>query len=259
MDLMDLLSPGSGASVSSLDRRLFNACSRGAVSQAQELLNMNANPSTLFNGFNCLHIAVKKNHVQVVTYLLDVSPALLSSLTNDGRTALMLAALNGYIDLVHLLAKETNDISVVDVNGNTALHYAAWGGHIMCVTALINEYHADPSMTNKDRMMPVQMATAGNHIEVVTFLLQRSGNDVSSSGMSSLHRAAMYGSLDVLRHLIENDVASLTERTKTQNTCLHIAAQNNQPAVVEYLLQRNVDVNAVNEFNMTPLHYACNW
>lgn len=40
-------------------------------------------------------------------------------------------------------------------------------------------------------------------------------------------------------------------------TALHMAAANGHMSIVEYLISQGVDINALNEENNAPLHWAC--
>ena len=83
-------------------------------------------------------------------------------------------------------------------------YYSAWGGSFSCCEYLINECKLPVSVNNNDNMIPLQFATAGNHTEIVHLLLSNNNindnnnSDSSLSGLTSLHRACQYGSLEVL-------------------------------------------------------------
>ena len=49
--------------------------------------------------------------------------------TNNGITALMFAAMNGYTETVHILLANGADVHVQDENGETAWMHAAKGKH----------------------------------------------------------------------------------------------------------------------------------
>ena len=56
---------------------------------------------------------------------------------DQGRTALMLAAVNGHVDIVNALAgMHSANVEAADEHGKTALMLAAYNGHTEIVNAL---------------------------------------------------------------------------------------------------------------------------
>jgi ankyrin repeat protein len=73
-----------------------------------------------------------------------------------------------------------------------------------------------------------------------------------------IHEAASKGDLETLKRLIEESpLLSSCVTSKEQNTPLHIACMRNQLEIVQYLVEKNVDANALNKSLCTPLHLAC--
>jgi ankyrin repeat protein len=73
-----------------------------------------------------------------------------------------------------------------------------------------------------------------------------------------IHEAASKGDLATIKKLAEESPSLLSAVTsKEQNTPLHIASMRNNIEVVKYLLEKRVDVNALNKSMCTPLHLAC--
>ena len=150
----------------------------------------------------------------------------------------------------------------VDQNGNTALHYAAWGGSLECVQYLVEVCGKRCDVVNHDSILPLQFAAAGNFTAIVQFLAGRSAasdkEDCSISGLSTLHRAAAYGSLDTMRILLEQQSYDLNLKTANGSTALHLASQHGHFSVVAYLLERvGVQIDEGNDYGLTALHYAC--
>jgi hypothetical protein len=73
---------------------------------------------------------------------------------------------------------------------------------------LVEQMGADVSARTHEQMTALQFASAGNHLNIVKFLQDQSAalNTANSgSGQTPLHKACMFGSLETVRHLIEND------------------------------------------------------
>ena len=201
--------------------------------------------------------------------LLAHVPSIVLSRSSDGRTALMIAAAENSIDIVHLLLDMSRSTGIgsgigdQDSVGNTALHYASWQGHLECCRLLI-ENMADPLLKNKDGMPPVHFAAAGNHISVVDYLLSlesTGGTDpeiTGPGGLNNLHRACMHGSLETVRMLIEKHKIDISSKSgQNGNTPLHFAAHGGYIGIVAFLIERGADSNGRNDYGLTPLHLAC--
>ena len=72
---------------------------------------------------------------------------------------------------------------------------------------------------------------------------------------TSLHELAKRGSLEELKHSLEN-TRNLRVLNRKGSTLLHAATETNQVAVVQYLLDHNIDMNAVDHEGNTALHVA---
>ena len=195
----------------------------------------------------------------------------------------MIAAFEGHIDALRLLqthistqasaltaAAASLHINTQDAAGNTALHHCCFGGNLACAQYLVEECDADYLLKNKEGMLPVQFAVAGNHTALVSYLHKlppptsstptADNDDASESGINSLHRAAMHGSLETLKMLIDEKIIEGNSPMPNLNTALHLSSQRGMNHIVDYLISHSsidVDINAQNEFGLSPLHFAC--
>eukprot|EP01038_Epipyxis_sp_PR26KG_P008726 gene8726-11790_t len=197
----------------------------------------------------------------------------------------------------------TSSVRAVDNLGNTVVHYCAWGGSMSCMQIVIGIYRLDHSIVNNEDVSPLQVAVAGNKSDMVSYLLSIQNDklskeeivnsnvlvsdiilnnnddnnndymvlsDTSSSGMNSFHRAALYGSLDTLKLLldssssIEQKISNINSRTSNGSTPLQLAAKHGHFEMVHYLVSCNnndnnniVDLNAQNYFGLSSLLFAC--
>jgi ankyrin repeat protein len=213
MDLLNLFNDASAAAVPSRDQQIFAAASRGNYNRFIQLYADGVNITTLHNGFNCLHTAAKKNHLQIIQFILDHHPNLLSSPTNDGRTSSMIAAFEGNLSILKLLTSATDSSNFeIDPLGNNILHYASWGGQLDCIKYCVEERQMNPLEPNKEGMSAVQFTSAGNHVDCLLFLEQfiQSKGDlnnispaISETGLTSFHRACLHGAVNIVVHLLE--------------------------------------------------------
>uniref|UniRef100_A0A8C2D804 Ankyrin repeat domain 52a n=1 Tax=Cyprinus carpio TaxID=7962 RepID=A0A8C2D804_CYPCA len=96
----------------------------------------------------------------------------INAVDHSGRSALMVAADNGQI-ILDFLAKA--DLSLLDVNKNTALHLACSKANEMCAMLILKEIH-NPILinaTNSMLQMPLHIAARNGLATVVQALLNR--------------------------------------------------------------------------------------
>jgi ankyrin repeat protein len=300
MDLLDLMNDGMSYKAPDKNELMFMAASRGNVDSFQKHLAAGADIMHYTNGFNCMHIAVKKNRIEIVRLILSNHPASRNSLTTDGRSCEMLACFEGLLEMLVLLQDTTINqdvpplsILTTDKSGNTALHYAGWGGHGTCVEHLVKSCGMDIHSTNSEGMDVLHFASAGNHVECmkhILLLMHACSPRVAvesvglvtrtSSGMGPVHRAAMHGAVEVVKLLLQHfretcpDTASaftsgvgLFEKADNGNTPLHIAAHRGMRMMVLALLQEGGEhlqheewelfINMANNYGLTAVHFAC--
>ena len=122
-----------------------------------------------------------------------------------------------------LLEQPSIKVNLVDMEGCTALHYAASEGHRDAVALLIADKRVDVNCKDSSQRTPLMMAAASNFICIVKLLLADQRVEVN--------------------HM-----------TKDNNTALHIAAKKQNTDIVELLLaDPRVDVNCKDSQQMTPL------
>jgi len=135
--------------------------------------------------------AASNGHVEVVRVLLEDGRCNIDARTDDGSTALWIAALQGHNDVVQKLVQHGADVNACTHDGRSALYAAAYRGHAKVVETLLKA-GADPSMKNSDASTPVHMACYEGHSSVVDVFLQ-AGLDLtlSSNTVSPLELAQM--------------------------------------------------------------------
>lgn len=269
----------------SLEKNLFMASSKGQLGRVSAILRSSDNIDLFakVNGLTSLHSAAKKGFADVCKALLsypkeaaDVSRLVLTRSDGESKTALMLAAFHGQLEAVRVLASSTNDhfplldiVGAKDEKGNTCLHYAAWGGHIECVQYFGDLLGAEAlDVQNDEGLTPLQLATAGDFHAIVAYITQKTqdngissgceGGEVSSSGMTALHRAASHGAYDTANYILKLSRISVNQQANNGNTALHYAAQHGHKTIVDVLIQQpSVDISITNEYGLSPFHYAC--
>ncbi|MEM1338013.1 MAG: ankyrin repeat domain-containing protein [Bacteroidota bacterium] len=182
------------------------------------------------SGRNALHnIAYRSKDFEVFNFFLkeeiDVNQK-----DEDGRTPFMNAANYNNLEIVKLLAEAVTDINITDKEGRTAL----------------------------------TMAVSRNTPEVVEFLLSRGadaglkdtkGNSLAYYVIQSYNPKKPEAFEEKLR-LVESKGVTLTAVQHDGNTLCHLAAKDNNLALLKRLKAIDIPINAKNNDGNTVLHLA---
>lgn len=145
----------------------LNAVKTSDVRVATQLLRRGIDPNTIDpTGQPALHLAAREGLLDIVTLLADAR-ADLDKRNPANESAVMLAALAGHRAVVEfLLAREAQ----INHPGWTPILYAATNGHTEIIKVLIeNHAYIDSSSTNG--LTSLMMASRGGHLQAVTLLL----------------------------------------------------------------------------------------
>ncbi|KAM9515971.1 DNA-binding protein RFXANK isoform 1-T1 [Guaruba guarouba] len=145
---------------------IHQLAAQGELSQLKEHLRKGEN---LVNkpderGFTPLIWAAAFGEIETVRHLLEwgADP---HALAKERESALSLASMGGYTDIVTLLLERNVDINIYDWNGGTPLLYAVRGNHVKCVEALLAR-GADLTEEADSGYTPMDLAVALGHKKV---------------------------------------------------------------------------------------------
>jgi len=228
----------------------------GNAELATTLLAYGADPTAADdNGASALHYTTQNETIDCMRALL-ANEGVVDYPDVDGRTAVMWAAGAGSAEAVSMMMGRGFDTLAVDNSGGTALHAAAYAGSNDIVTVLLK---AGSPIDTLDSMQhtPLVRACEMGHATVVMTLLQ--GGAVADirdvDGRSPLHWAALGGFDYICRALIENTVD--VDATDGQGrTALQCAAYGGFIDVMTVLCENKADVNTVDEEGISALHWA---
>jgi len=157
---------------------------------------------------------------------------------------------------VEQLLRQKADPSAPDRLGRTALHYAAWHGHLKLVEALLHA-GARPEAHDEEGDVALVWAAGLGHLKVVEALL-KAGAQVEAhgrTGETALVVAAVHGRLKVVEALVKAG-ARLDVRGVNGNTALMSAAANGHLKVIEVLLKFGAQLEDRNDVGNTALMVA---
>lgn len=216
-----------------LDRQtaFHMACEQGAMSIVQYLVGKDPAVCRITlvdcKGKTPLHMAAKRNHAHVVSFLLE-KEAFVDPKSDERRTPLFMAAENGAVDVLKLLMERGADVTIRDIELRSVLHAAV--GHPHAMEVLLQSPAVMSLITEKD-----------------------------VSGFSAVHYAAKKGDIKNLELFVAKNKTAATVTSDSLDTPIHVAARYGWTEAIEKLMDRqNARIlNLQNSQGKTALHYAC--
>ena len=220
-----------------------------------------------------LHAALIKGHSEVATLLVK-NGADPNSSDNCGRTPL-------HIEIARLLESSRANAETTNDESRTPLHLAPRQDNVG-VAQLLVEWGADVTARDKDEWNPLHLALSGGHVELVRILIQHGTGGITQDKdkWTSLHRIQLREYIGVAQTLFDHG-ADITAQDRRGLISLHLAsggqvklalillqhstdaaAQNwigwtgEHVELTRILLERGGDVDARDNDNCTPLHWA---
>ncbi|CAL1272831.1 unnamed protein product [Larinioides sclopetarius] len=120
---------------------------------------------------NLLHRATKEGELTVVRELLKSGYHNLDAKNQEGQTAVHLASMAGFDDILDLLLHSGANPNIIDGSGLTPLHYACLNNRPSTVDVLIN-HRANPQLrATETGWVPLHYAAFHGYTDVVKMLL----------------------------------------------------------------------------------------
>lgn len=206
----------------------------------------------------------------------------------EGKTPLIIAVGNSYIDTAKILIENGADVNSVDFEGWSALSYAVNNGDIEIAKLLLEnkakikdelliaikspivesrinmmklliDNKANINYTDENGFNPLNIAIESGDMELTKFLITNGANvnSLMQDEVSLIGYAIAQNNMDLLQMLIENGAnVNYTNGDSWADTPLKTASRLGLDNVVRILLTRNADINAVDMNGNTALHTA---
>src|SRR5258708_32020815 len=151
---------------------------------------------------------------------------------------------SGDAKTVRALVAKKADVNATEIDGTTALHYAADDGDAALVDVLIKA-GANVKAANRYGATPLGLAAAKGHAAVIERLLKAGENtNAVVSGEPVLMSAARAGNPDAIKVLVAHGAdVNVKERILNQTPLMWAAAAGNT-AAVKVLVEVSADINA---------------
>ena len=191
-------------------------------------------------GETAFRLAVRWNRQELLRELLAL-PAATATIDshNNGYTALMIAASQGFTAIVKLLlnCEPPASLSVANNENNTAFHLAARGGHVAVFNKLVDNLNS----CGLDRAQAVVLL-----------------NSVDSSAETVLHMWAAHGNQKCVERLMKIKGVDPSMQDRDGNTPMLAAALEKHEDVAVHILQKGKGkgVELQNSLGLSVLHVA---
>ncbi|XP_046568341.1 serine/threonine-protein phosphatase 6 regulatory ankyrin repeat subunit B-like isoform X2 [Haliotis rubra] len=254
------------------NRHLFNVL----VSQQADLT------LTDDHGNNMLHLACQGGNRSIIVHLF---PGGIHTRGQDGRTAVMYAALNGVKNVFDLVSTLT-DMSLKDDYNSPIFHLACRGGNTSIVEYLLQQSDINHrGFNNRTALMEAALAgktnvfrllvskdaelnltddyndnvlhfacLGGDTVIVRNLLKVLDINAKGRNGCTPVMHAAWAGQRDVFSLLVSQSV-EMELLDLSRNNLLHLACQGGNTSIIKYLLPL-FDINSPGEDGWTPIMMA---
>lgn len=197
------------------------------------------------HGDTALHFAAMAGRKDVAALLLSYGADINARAGGNGETPLHYAALFGHLDTIELLVAKGAKVDATDNSGVRPLEYAS-------------KRYRGPTVDLLRRLgaRPMNLFDAVNSGDIGQLnRLLAGGADVNARGLlgTSLHLAAARGQVWSAAVLIDADADLEAEGEPAASRPLHVAALNNQPEIVNLLVDRGAAVDVRDAEGRTPL------
>src|SRR5216110_60676 len=180
-----------------------------------------------------------------------------SSLAAGAKSPLADAAEKADRPAIHTLLKQHADVNAPQVDGMTALHWAAYQDDLETAKLLIKA-RANVNATNRYGVTPLSLACVNGNTELVGSLLAAGAdpNTTLRGGETVLMTAARTGKVGPVKALLARG-AVVDAKERRGQTALMWAAADGHAAVVELLIKAGADFRApLPDSGFTPLFFA---
>ena len=232
--------------------------------------------------------SLSQNSAKIMQMIIDKVDKKLINDSLEGKTPLIIAVGNSYIDTAKILIENGANINAVDIEGWSALSYAVNNGDIEIAKLLLEnkakikdelliaikspivesrinmmklliDNKANINYTDENGFNPLNIAIESGDMELTKFLITNGANvnSLMQDGVSLIGYAIAQNNMDLLQILIENGAnVNYTNGDSWADTPLKTASRLGLDNVVRILLTRNADINAVDMNGNTALHTA---
>jgi len=158
---------------------------------------------------------------------------------------------------VRALLQQHLDVNATAVDGDTALHWAAYWDDLETARLLLDS-GANVNTANRYGVTPLSLAATNGSAPMIDLLLKAKAdpNGALPGGETPLMTAARTGKVDALKSLLASGADVKAKDDERGQTALMWAAAEGNTAAVEMLIEHGADIHAVSKGGFTALLFA---
>ncbi|GGG38000.1 ankyrin repeat domain-containing protein [Bizionia arctica] len=205
----------------------------------------------------------KSNGIEVYQFL-ESSGLNPNTKNTEGVTPLhVVASKNQDLEIISYFIQKGNDVNALDKNENTPFLNASSGNNLEVVSLLFKDV-TNINSTNKKGESALSLAVSNNSLEVVEFLINNkadvmvadaNGNNLTYYLMDSFNSKKVKD-FEAKATLLKSKGLDITTSQKNGNTLYHLAVEENNLELIEWVSKYKVNINAKNAEGNTALHLA---
>ena len=245
---------------------LFEACITGEFEAVELLIQLGAKLDVIGeNEDTLLHATCRRGwpgHLKILKLLLDKG-ADKEAVNKHKETPLATAFKFSLFESIELLISSGCNINFRSANDNTQGTRCAFDGRIPLLRVFVS-HGGDLTLRNLNDESPLLVACKSSRLDAIHYLLTETGvsvNEVDQNKRTALHFACMIGKKDVFDALVDKYKADIHLTDIWGYNAMFFAARLQKGSIglemAKVLLERGIEVNAVDKNYNTALHYAC--
>lgn len=217
-------------------------------------------------GYKFLNVALAYKEYHIAKILLSKVTSVNNETGRPERNPLHYAATDNRTEMIQLLIDKGADVNAIDEHDMSPLHYAVILDNFETVNLLLdNGASADEVTDHMFRFTPYQHACKGaksqilecflNHGSDANDVFEMPDNLICPKRSTPLHMAITQKNLDTINLLLDRN-ADVNHVNENKESSLHLACRENNTEVVKLLIDHKARINVKSKDNTTPLHIA---
>lgn len=190
-------------------------------------------------GTTALVYAAMKGYLRIVDFLIRQKNVDLNAMDEYYGPSFVHAAMHGHLDIIKLLAtKEKSGLSMRGDYISFAIIYAANRGYIDVIKYLLTKEDVDLNLKNIYDESVMTSAATGKQLETIKFLVNLNGIDLNQrgpNGNSALLAASVVGDLEIVKFLCKTPGVDINLLNNYDANALDLAIANKNLDIADYL------------------------
>ncbi|KAM7359635.1 E3 ubiquitin-protein ligase mind bomb 2 isoform 1-T2 [Cochliomyia hominivorax] len=249
----------SGLSGTSMADKLVRESAQGHLDFVKQYLDAHPDQVNVMSGGKaCIQVAAHQGYVAIVEYLISKG-ANVNVVDKEGDSALHYAAFGNQPETMRILLENHANINFLNSSHCSALHICAHKKTPHCVRQLL-KFGADVNIQDSYGDTALHDAIGKENTEVVELLCNAPNLDFTvknNRGFNVLHHAALKGNVVAAKRILQLARQLVNVKKDDGFAALHLAALNGHAPVVEALIkdgQAEIDIR--NNRRQTPFLLA---